>query len=74
VQPDAPYSVLSRPCIEALPASKGDPVRPDAMDLHAACDGTACLHAPLGPYKPGDPCMCQCHTPEGLPDWRKPAA
>jgi hypothetical protein len=66
------YRILSRPCIEALPARKGDPVRPDALTLHASCDGLACLRGPFGPYKPGDPCMCQCHTPEGLPDWRKP--
>ena len=66
------YAVLSRPCIEALPTRQGDPVRADAPALHASCDGTAHLIAPLGPYNPGDPCMCQCHTPEGLPGWRKP--
>ena len=67
-----PYSVLSRPCAEALPTRKGTPVRADALGLHLSCDGRACLHAPLGPYKPGHPCMCECHTPQGLQDWRKP--
>ena len=68
----APFAVLSRPCIEALPTRRGDPVRTDALTLHATCDRLACLHGPLGPYQPGCPCMCQCRTPEGLPDWRKP--
>ena len=36
----APYAVLSRPCIEALPTRQGDPVPVDALTLHASCDGT----------------------------------
>jgi hypothetical protein len=43
------YRVLSREC---------------ATRQCTQCPGTACLHGPLGPYKPGDPCMHHCHTPE----------
>ena len=46
------YRVLSREC---------------ATRHCTQCDGTACLHGPLGPYKPGDPCMHHCHTPETGP-------
>ena len=48
--PDAPpvtYRVLSREC---------------ATRNCTQCPGLACLHGPLGPYKPGDPCMHHCHT------------
>ena len=43
------YRVLSREC---------------ATRHCTQCPGTACLHGPLGPYKPGDPCMHHCHTTE----------
>ena len=43
------YRVLSREC---------------ATRQCQDCDGTATLHGPLGPYKPGDPCMHHCHTTE----------
>ena len=50
--PDAPavsYRVLSREC---------------ATRNCTQCPGLATLHGPLGPYKPGDPCMHHCHTTE----------
>ena len=47
--PAVAYRVLSREC---------------ATRHCTQCDGIACLHGPLGPYKPGDPCMHHCHTTE----------
>jgi hypothetical protein len=46
---DATYRILSREC---------------ATRQCQNCAGTACLHGPLGPWKPGDPCMHHCHTPQ----------
>ena len=65
------YQPTSRPCWDAQPPFRGSRVRPDALELHASCDGTY-RGGPLGPYRDGDPCQCECHTPAGLPGWMKP--
>jgi len=66
------YKPTSGACVRAWPMYRGAPVRRDALDLHASCDGTYDGAGPVGPYEPGCPCMCECHTPEGLPDWMRP--
>ena len=66
------YKPTSGACVRAFPSYRGAPVRRDALDLHASCDGTYDGIGPVGPYEPGCPCMCECHTPEGPPDWMRP--
>ena len=69
------YSPTSRACWSAAPPYRGAPVRRDAPDLHASCDGTfgSTMSRDDGfTYYPGWPCQCGCHAPEGLPGWRKP--
>lgn len=66
------YSPTSGICVKAWPMYRGAPVRRDALDLHASCGGLYDGIGPVGPYGPGCPCMCECHSPEGLPDWKKP--
>lgn len=66
------YSPASSVCVRAWPSYRGAPVRRDALDLHASCAGTYDGAGPCGPYEPGCSCMCECHTPAGLPDWKKP--
>ena len=66
------YSPTSAICVKAWPGYRGAPVRRDALELHASCDGTYDGAGPCGPHEAGCPCMCECHTPEGLPDWKRP--
>jgi hypothetical protein len=70
----ATYAPTNRPCIDALPNYRGAPVRRDAPELHASCDGTyrGTLTDDKGTTFDGTPCCCACHTPEGLPDWMRP--
>lgn len=65
------YKPTSRPCWNAVPSFRGSRVRPDAVELHASCDGIY-RGGPLGPYDTGCACHCECHGPEGLPDWKRP--
>ena len=66
------YSPTSAACVRAWPGYRGAPVRRDAPELHASCAGLYDGAGPCGPYEIGCPCMCECHTPKGLPDWKKP--
>ena len=66
------YSPTSAVCVRAWPPYRGAPVRKDAPELHASCAGIYDGAGPCGPYDVDSPCMCECHTPEGLPDWKKP--
>jgi len=63
------YTPMSRQCCDARPSFRGAVVR--RGHLHGECDGIY-RGGPVGPYRDGDPCMCECHTPEGLPDWLRP--
>jgi len=68
------YAPTNHPCVEALPGYRGAPVRRDALDLHASCDGIyqGTLTDGKGTVFDGTPCCCACHTPGGLPDWMRP--
>ena len=66
------YWPTSGVCVRAFPNYRGAPVRRDALELHESCTGRYDGAGPVGPYEPGCPCMCECHTEEGLPDWKKP--
>ena len=66
------YKPTSGICVRAFPAYRGAPVRRDALEFHASCTGLYDGIGPVGPYEPGCPCMCECHSPGGLPDWMRP--
>ena len=66
------YKPTSNACCKPIPSFRGAVVRRDALELHDSCDGIYDGAGPVGPYKPGCACMCDCHTPGGLPGWMKP--
>ena len=68
------YKPTSRACWEAFPSYRGAPVRCGGPGLHASCDGTyrGSLTNDQGTVFDGTPCCCECHAPEGLPDWMRP--
>lgn len=68
------YTPTSGACVKAFPSYRGAPVRRDAPELHASCDGIyrGGLADGEGRHFDGTPCCCECHSPGGLPDWMRP--
>ena len=66
------YSPTSRACVRALPSFRGAVVTARDLELHQSCEGVYDGAGPVGPYEPGSPCRCECHSAEGLPDWMRP--
>lgn len=64
------YAPHSKACLKAGPPFRGAVVTPEQEALHSQCDGTY-DSPPMGPVSTGDPCVCDCHSPSGLPDWKR---
>lgn len=67
------YAPHSKACCKALPSFRGAVVTPEQEALHSQCDGTY-DSPPMGPVRTGDPCVCDCHSPDGLPSWKRAQA
>ena len=64
------YAPHSKACCRATPSFRGAVVTPAQEALHSQCDGTY-DSPPMGPVLTGDPCVCDCHSAAGLPDWKR---
>ena len=67
------YSPHSEACFKALPSFRGAVITPAQEALHSQCQGLY-DSPPMGPVRTGDPCVCDCHSAEGLPDWKRAQA
>lgn len=67
------YAPHSDPCRKALPSFRGAVITPEQEALHGECDGVY-KGGPMGPVRTGDPCVCDCHSEAGLPEWKRAQA